>query len=79
MSDLSAKMSRRVQAAPTKRAAEVFRAPTRDMQRVTVYLPKDTVRALKQAALDDGTSVSRILTERAEKWLKGRRNDAQTS
>lgn len=69
MSDLTAKMAARVQAEPAKRAAEAFRSPADDMQRATVYLPKATVRALKQAALDRDTSMSKILTDLAAGWL----------
>jgi len=39
------------------------------MQRVTVYMPKAVVRALKQQALDTDTSMSRILTDLARKML----------
>jgi len=39
------------------------------MQRVTVYMPKVVVRALKQQALDTDTSMSRILTDLARKML----------
>ncbi len=69
MSDLSKRMAPRVKAAPAKRAAEAFRSPSDDMQRVTVYMPKATVRALKQRALDTDTSMSRILTDLADKML----------
>lgn len=69
MSDLSSKMAARVKTEPAKRAAEAFRSPTDDMQRATVYLPRSTVRGLKQAALDQDTSMSRILTDLAEQWL----------
>jgi hypothetical protein len=71
MSDLSSKMSARVKTEPGKRAAEAFRSPTDDMQRATVYLPRATVRRLKQAALDRDTSMSKILTELADQWLAG--------
>lgn len=70
MSDLTSKMAARVRTdAPAKRAAEAFRSPTDDMQRATVYLPKATVKALKQAALDHDTSMSKILTRLADQWL----------
>lgn len=69
MSDLSSKMASRMKAQPAKRASEAFRSPTEDMQRATVYLPRATVRGLKQAALDRDTSMSRILTELADQWL----------
>lgn len=69
MSDLSSKMAARVKAEPAKRAAEAFRSPADEMQRATVYLPRATVRRLKQAALDQDTSMSRILTDLAEQWL----------
>lgn len=39
------------------------------MQRATVYLPRATVRGLKQAALDQDTSMSKILTDLADRWL----------
>ena len=55
---------------PAKRAAQAFRSPSDDMQRATVHLPRATVRALKQAALDRDTSMSKILTDVAEHWLK---------
>ena len=58
-----------MKAQPAKRASEAFRSPTEDMQRATVYLPRATVRGLKQAALDRDTSMSRILTDLAEQWL----------
>ena len=70
MSDLSSRMAPRVKAEPSKKAAEAFRSPADDMQRVTVYMPKSVVRALKQRALDTDTSVSRILTGLAEQMLK---------
>lgn len=70
MPDLSSKMAARVKTEPAKRAAEAFRSPADDMQRATVYLPRATVRALKQAALDRDTSMSRILTALATDWLK---------
>ena len=69
MSDLTSKMAARVKTAPGRRAAEAFRSPADDMQRATVYLPRATVRALKQAALDRDTSMSKILTELADQWL----------
>ena len=69
MSDLTSKMAARVKTEPGRRAAEAFRSPADDMQRATVYLPRTTVRALKQAALDGDTSMSKILTELAEQWL----------
>jgi len=69
MSDLTSKMAARVKAEPAKRAAEAFRYPTDDMQRATVYLPRTTVRRLKQAALDQETSMSKILTDLADQWL----------
>ena len=69
MSDLTSKMAARVKTQPSRRAAEAFRSPADDMQRATVYLPRATVRALKQAALDRETSMSKILTELAEQWL----------
>ncbi|OBI41418.1 hypothetical protein A5707_07595 [Mycobacterium kyorinense] len=69
MPDLSSKMAARVKTEPAKRAAEAFRSPADDMQRATVYLPRATVRALKQAALDRDTSMSKILTDLASKWL----------
>jgi len=69
MSDLTSKMAARVKPEPAKRAAEAFRSPTDDMQRATVYLPRATVRRLKQAALDQDTSMSKILTDLADQWL----------
>ena len=69
MSDLTSKMAARVKAEPAKRAAEAFRSPTDDMQRATDYLPRTTVRRLKQAALDQETSMSKILTDLADQWL----------
>ena len=69
MSDLSSRMAARVTTEPAKRAAEAFRSPADDMQRVTVYLPRATVRGLKQAALDRDTSMSKILTTLADLWL----------
>ena len=69
MSDLSKRMAPRVTTAPAKRAAEAFHSPADDMQRATVYLPRATVRALKQAALDRDTSMSKILTDLAQEWL----------
>ncbi len=76
MSDLTSKMATWVRLdAPAKRATEAFRSPADDMQRATVYLPKGTVKALKQAALDRDTSMSKILTELADHWLA---NNAKT-
>jgi hypothetical protein len=73
--DLAARMKPRVQE-PAKRAAQAFRSPSDQMQRVTLYMPRATIRALKQAGLDQETSVSRILTELADKWLtKQQRNN----
>ncbi len=69
MSDLSKRMAPRVTTAPAKRAIEAFHSPADDMQRVTVYMPKVVVRALKQQALDTDTSMSRILTDLARKML----------
>ena len=69
MSDLSSKMARRVDSGSAKRAANAFRSPADEMQRATVYLPRATVRGLKQAALDGDTSMSKILTELADHWL----------
>lgn len=78
MSDLTSKMARRVQPA-ARPAAEAFHPPSREMTRVTVYLPKDLVRGLKLAALDGGTSMSKILTAEAAKWLEAQpRNNAST-
>ena len=70
MSDLSKRMGPRVASTPAKRAAEAFRSPSDDMRRVTVYLPKSVVHDLKQRALDTDTSMSKILTTLAVKWLK---------
>lgn len=70
MSDLSKRMAPRVTTAPAKRAAEAFHSPADDMQRVTVYMPKAVVRALKQQALDTDTSMSRILTDLARQMLQ---------
>ncbi|MDV3301888.1 hypothetical protein [Mycobacterium avium] len=70
MSDLSSKMSARLKTEPAKRATEAFRSPADDMQRATVYLPRATVRRLKQAALDQDTSMSKILTDLADQWLE---------
>ncbi|MGB0878840.1 MAG: hypothetical protein ACPGXI_17525 [Mycobacterium sp.] len=67
--DLAAKMKARVAGSPGRRAADTFRSPSDDMQRATVYLPRATVRQLKQAALDGDTSMSRILTKLANQWL----------
>ena len=64
MSDLTSKMAARVRTEPSKRAAEAFRSPADDMQRATVYLPRATVRGLKY-----DTSMSRILTDLADRWL----------
>ncbi len=50
-------------------AAGDIHSTSEDMQRATVYLPKATVKALKQAALDRNTSMSKILTELADRWL----------
>jgi len=69
MSDLSKRMAPRVTTAPAKRAAEAFHSPADDMQRVTLYMPKAVVRALKQQALDTDTSMSRILTDLARQML----------
>ena len=69
MSNLTSKMAARVKTEPARRAAEAFRSPADDMQRATVYLPRATVRALKQAALDRDTSMSKILTNLAQEWL----------
>jgi 3-oxoacyl-(acyl-carrier-protein) synthase len=75
MSDnIAGRMKPRVQA-PTNRAAQVLRSPSDEMQRVTLYMPRATVRALKQAGLDQDTSVSRILTGLADKWLAKQRNN----
>ncbi len=70
MSDLSKRMAPRVTTAPAKRAAEAFHSPADDMQRVTLYMPKAVVRALKQQALDTDTSMSRILTDLARQMLQ---------
>ncbi len=78
MSDLSARMSARVNTGPSTPVRDTFRAPADDMQRATVYLPRDLVKALKQAALDDNTSMSKILTEQATQWLTQRRKDVKT-
>ena len=76
MSDLSARMASRVKTNATP-VSDVFRSSSDDMQRATVYLPRTTVRALKQAALDTDTSMSKILTHLAEHWLT-ERNNAKT-
>jgi hypothetical protein len=44
-------------------------APADEMQRVTLYMPREIVRALKQAGLDGDTSMSQILTGLADEWL----------
>jgi 3-oxoacyl-(acyl-carrier-protein) synthase len=78
--DLAARMKPRVQSEPTKRAAQAFRSPSDEMQRVTLYMPRATVRALKQAGLDQDTSVSKILTGLADEWLstQQQRNNVKT-
>lgn len=75
MSDLSARMSARVNTAPSTPVRDTFRTPAHDMQRTTVYLPRDLVKALKQAALDEHTSMSKILTQQATQWLTQKRNN----
>ncbi len=76
MSDyLSARMARRVTNGPATPAANAFRSPGDHMQRVTVYMPRATVRALKRAGLDQDTSMSKILTTLADQWLKQQHDD----
>ena len=62
-------MAARVRTEPSKRAAGTFRSPADDMHRATVYLPRATVRGLKQAAFDGDTSMSKIPTDLADRWL----------
>ncbi len=70
MSDLSSKMAARVQREPVKPVAAAFRSPADDMQAChCVPAGVATVRALKQAALDRDTSMSKILTDLASQWL----------
>lgn len=53
----------------TKKASEAFHRPGDDMQRVNIYIPAKVHLRLKQRALDEGTSVSAIITEEAERRL----------
>jgi hypothetical protein len=72
MSDLTSKMAARVKSEPTRRAAEVFRSPADDMQRVTLYMPRETLRRAKHEALEGDTSVSKVVTGLLNEWLATR-------
>jgi hypothetical protein len=69
MSDLTSKMAARVKSEPTRRAAEVFRSPADDMQRATLYLPRETLLSAKHAAISLDTSVSKVVTRLLNEWL----------
>lgn len=72
MSDdnLAARMAARVQPGKAKPVSEAFRSPSEDTHRTTVYLPVSVHKGLKRAALDEDTTVSAILTELADQYLK---------
>lgn len=42
-------------------------------RQMLVYLPSETIAALKIAGIEEGTSVSAIVEELAAKWLERRR------
>lgn len=46
--------------------------PAGESQKLTLYMPREVVKDLKRAAIDDDTSVSRILSELAQRWLAQR-------
>ncbi|AMS00934.1 Arc-like repressor [Mycobacterium phage Loser] len=52
-----------------KRANEIFARNADNMSRTNLYLPTKTLDGLKQRALDERTSVSKLVTEVADKLL----------
>ena len=63
---------------PAKKASEVFRGHKDVMANMAVYLPKSTIRQLKNLAFAEGTSASKIVEELlAPRLLEGPRNESQ--
>lgn len=74
MSDLRSKVQKRVQpAAAAKPVADVLKSERSDVKRTTLYLSIDDVRALKQIALDEGTSMTALVNEGIAHVLQNRR------
>ncbi|ADG80828.1 Antitoxin-like ribbon-helix-helix domain-containing protein OS=Tsukamurella paurometabola (strain ATCC 8368 / DSM / CCUG 35730 / CIP 100753 / JCM 10117/ KCTC 9821 / NBRC 16120 / NCIMB 702349 / NCTC 13040) OX=521096 GN=Tpau_4262 PE=4 SV=1 [Tsukamurella paurometabola] len=64
MSDLRSKVQKRVQpAAAAKPVADVLKSERSDVKRTTLYLSTDDVRALKQLALDEDTTMTALVNE----------------
>lgn len=74
MSDLRSKVQKRVQpAAAAKPVADVLKSERSDVKRTTLYLSTDDVRALKQIALDEGTTMTALVNEGIAGVLQSRR------
>ncbi|AGS82719.1 ParB-like dsDNA partitioning protein [Mycobacterium phage AnnaL29] len=52
-----------------KKAHEIFARNADNMAKLNTYMPKDVIVGLKQRALDEETTVSKLLTELAQKML----------
>lgn len=59
--------ARQVEDSPLRRADRAGD----DLRRVTVYLPRDLAKALKQAAADRECSLSHAVEDAVRGWLKG--------
>jgi hypothetical protein len=73
VSDLRSKVQKRVQpATAAKPVADVLKSERSDVKRTTLYLSTDDVRALKQIALDEGTSMTALVNEGIAQVLRSR-------
>lgn len=72
MSDLRAKIGKRVQEAPAKSVREVFTAEDRGVRKTTLYLPVEHVRELKKLAADEDTSMTALVQEGIAHVLRAR-------
>lgn len=72
MSDLRAKIGKRVQDAPAKSVQEVFKAEDRDVRKTTLYLPVEHIRELKKLAADEDTSMTALVQEGITHVLRSR-------
>ena len=70
MSDLRSKVQRRVKDTAEKSPSDILKAEGTGMRRTTVYLPADSVRALKRIAADEDTTMSALINEGVEVVLR---------
>lgn len=70
MNDLRSKVQRRVKDTAEKSPSDILKTEGTGMRRTTVYLPADSVRALKRLAADEDTTMSALINEGVETIIK---------